>query len=519
MKRRSFLQAGTAVTLPVLVNGFNLGLLPRSALFSSIGADSDKILVIIQLDGGNDGLATLIPLDQYDTLAPHRAGMLIPEQSVLPLYDHVGLHPSMTGMRNLFNDGKLAAIQGVAYPGQNRSHFRSTDIWQSASASNVFESTGWMGRYFDDQFPGYPEDYPNEDYPDPFAITLQYTVSETCQGASSNYSMALTDPFNLSQIDEATINELPDTNYGFEMSFLIDAIAQTNAYSSTILDAANLGNNLSPLYDDANPLAQQLKTVALLISGGLKTRTYVVRIGGFDTHANQVQPGDVTNGNHATLLGRLSGAIEAFQDDLKRMGLEEQVLGMTFSEFGRQIGGNDSFGTDHGTAAPMFLFGSCVKGGIFGENPTINAQLQPQEGVAMQYDFRNIYASVFRDWWKADDALIDTLLSGEFNELSLIDACEATAVDTPPIKIKPYIFNVYPNPVSGTANIEFQGDGDRVRITLLDNSGREVKLIADQEFASGTHTIPFSASDLGGGSYFVRAVGNKGVASELLIKQ
>ncbi|RLD21171.1 MAG: hypothetical protein DRI69_04800 [Bacteroidetes bacterium] len=508
MKRRNFLRTGSAVALPVLVNGFNLGFLPKSAFFDTIDENSDRVLVLIQLDGGNDGLSTLIPTDQYDNLVNHRAGVIIPEPNILPLHDHVGLHPRMTGFRDLFDEGKLTAIQAVSYPDQNRSHFRSTDIWQSGSAADEFVTSGWMGRYFDANFPGFPDDYPNDDYPDPFAITVQYTVSDTCQGNASNYSMALTDPFSVGQIDEATIDQLPDNNFGNEMAFLINAIAQTNAYSETILEAANAGANLSFLYDENSALAQQLKTVALLISGGLKTKVFIVRIGGFDTHANQVVAGSSTTGQHANLLGELSSAVHAFQDDLQKQGLEEKVLGMTFSEFGRQIKSNDSFGTDHGTAAPLFLFGSCVQGGVIGANPEIRQQIEPQEGVEMQFDYRSIYATILRDWFGTPDQEVQDLLFGDFEALPLIEGCVTSATDGPGVADKPYEMNVYPNPTSGDGTIDFYSTGGRVQITIFDQMGRQVGAIADHKYSKGRHNVPFSTYNLPNGSYIIRLQGD-----------
>ncbi|MDX1409069.1 MAG: hypothetical protein R3330_13065, partial [Saprospiraceae bacterium] len=173
MKRRAFLSTGSAFSLPVLVNGFNLGFLPKSAFFNLIDDDSDRVLVLIQLDGGNDGLNTLIPLDQYAKLSAARPGLMIPESQVLSLFDETGLHPALTGFRNLFEDGKMTAVQNVAYPNQNRSHVRSTDIWSTGSSADEFLTTGWLGRYFYDQYPEYPDGYPNENEPDPFAITLR----------------------------------------------------------------------------------------------------------------------------------------------------------------------------------------------------------------------------------------------------------------------------------------------------------------------------------------------------------
>ena len=519
MKRRSFLRNSSLLTLPVLVNGFELALLPRAAAFNNMNDGSDRVLVLIQLDGGNDGLATLIPTDQYDTLVNHRQGVIIPENQILPLYDHVGLHPAMTGFRDLFNEGKVAAVQSVAYPNQNRSHFRSTDIWQTGSAADEFLTTGWMGRYFDANFPGYPDEYPNEDHPDPFAITVQYTVSDTCQGSASNYSMALTDPFNVGQISEATVDQLPDTNFGNEMAFLINAIAQTNAYSDTILEAANKGTNLSTMYDITSALARQLQTVALLISGGLQTRVYVVRIGGFDTHANQVAPGNATQGNHANLLEQLSSAIAAFQDDLKKQGLEERVLGMTFSEFGRQIRSNDSLGTDHGTAAPLFLFGSCVQGGIIGSNPEIGADVAPQAGVDMQFDYRSIYGTVLRDWLGVPEGQINDILLGEFAPLPLLEDCTTVSTDAPGFESKPYAMDVYPNPVTEGGTVSFDAKGGRVNISLFDPLGRRVGVIADEDFAPGRHKVQFWTGHLASGLYTVAITGGNARESVRIVKQ
>lgn len=507
MKRRSFLRTGSAISLPVFVNGFGLGLLPKSAFFNLNDEFADRILVLVQLDGGNDGLNTLIPLDQYSALSAARQDILIPENDVLQLYDHVGLHPAMNGFKSLFDDGKLLAIQGVAYPDQNRSHFRSTDIWQSASGADEFLTTGWMGRYFDTRYGDYPEGYPNADHPDPFAITIRAQVSETCQGLTANYSMAVTDPFSVYPVDETTLNDLPDTNFGHEMAFLIDALRQTNAYADTIVTAANKGNNLSTLYNANSSLAQQLKTVALLISGGLQTRVYVVRIGGFDTHANQVQANSSVTGSHAILLQDLSDAIHAFQDDLQKLGLEKRVLGLTFSEFGRQIAANDSFGTDHGTAAPLFVFGACVQGGIIGENPNINAQLEPQEGVAMQQDFRSIYTSVLREWFGVTEPELNVLIPGQFPQLHLTTACAISSGigdNLPEVKPQYDISTVFPNPVNGNGNIQFPSGGEWTRISLYDQFGRKVSVIAERYFEKGFHTVSFDMRTHPTGSYYIR---------------
>jgi uncharacterized protein (DUF1501 family) len=517
MKRRAFLQSSSVISLPLLVNGLQLGYLPKSGYFNFLDGESDKVLILIQLNGGNDGLNMIIPLDQYDNLAQVRSNILIPENQIIPVDDQIGMHPSMTGLSNLFHEEKISIVQSVGYPNQNRSHFRSTDIWMSGSAADKFLTTGWMGRYFDSKFPGYPEGYPDSENPDPFAITMGAIVSETCQGLSSNFSMTLQDPFTLGQIGTGEQGEIPDTNFGFELRFLLEAIAQTNAYAETVTNAANNGANLSTLYDENNNLAQQLKTAALLISGGLKTKLYVVSIGGFDTHANQVDQDTPLSGRHATLLQDLSSAIEAFQDDLNKLGLEERVLGMTFSEFGRQIRSNDSLGTDHGTAAPLILFGSCVNPDVIGDNPEIGEEVEPQEGVPMQYDFRSVYGSVLMDWFDATELEVQNLLFNEFQYIPVIKGCEpSTSTNSGNTEFGLDLL-LSPNPANTSTNISFHSPGGRIRISVFDHLGHEILFIADKDFIQGDQLILLSTGDLPHGNYYVRLAGKSWQKTKKLI--
>jgi uncharacterized protein (DUF1501 family) len=171
MKRRSFLAAGATITLPVFLNGMRIGAHPKSSLFSGMAPGNDKVLVLIQMAGGNDGLGMVLPLDQYSNLSKVRSNILIPETKALKLTDNLGIHPAMTGMQKLYTDGKLTVVHSAGYPNQNRSHFRSTDIWSSGSGANEYLNTGWMGRYFQTNYPEYPDTYPNNNYPDPFAIS------------------------------------------------------------------------------------------------------------------------------------------------------------------------------------------------------------------------------------------------------------------------------------------------------------------------------------------------------------
>ena len=204
MKRRTFLQhTSRAVAIPVVLNGMDLAALPKSPLFNAIDPEDDRVLVLLQLNGGNDGLNMLIPTDQYDNLVQVRQNIMLPEDSLLSISDTHAFHPRMPGLQNMYNDGLLGIVQSAGYPNQNRSHFRSTDIWTSGSPANENWSNGWLGRHMDGLYPGFPEGYPNEDYPHPFAITLGSSiVSNTCQGQAANYSLALSDPFSLSPVME-----------------------------------------------------------------------------------------------------------------------------------------------------------------------------------------------------------------------------------------------------------------------------------------------------------------------------
>ncbi len=501
MNRRQFLQSSSALSLPILLNGIPLSVLIQPQAFRSIEDDNDKVLVLIQLQGGNDGLNTLIPLDQYDNLANVRSNIIIPESKILPLSETLGFHPSMSALKNLYSEGKIGLLQSVGYPNQNRSHFRSTDIWNTGSAADEFLTTGWVGRYFDTKHSNYPDGYPNNDYPDPFALSIGYLVSETCQGYATNYSLAMTDPAQLGTLPEGALGSTPNNPYGEELTFLRQAIQQTNAYSETIINAANNATNLSSKYEDNNNLAQQLKVVAQLVAGGLQTKVYVVSLGGFDTHANQIQ-GETTEGDHANLLARLSTAVEAFQDDLKLLGLEDRVLGVTISEFGRKIRSNFSNGTDHGTAAPLMLFGSCVNPTIIGDNPTIDTAVGEEEGVPMQYDFRSVYGSILIDWFGVEESQIRGLLYDDFQHLPIL-SCRVTDTTNPhELDIN---LTAYPNPFDNHINIKFSlSQSEQIRLSIYNTLGHEVKMLSNRTLPSGTHDISIETHNFPSGHYYYR---------------
>ncbi len=514
MKRRNFLRAGALTSVPVWLNGMKLGAVPFPFMFGQ-DPNNDRVLVLIQLSGGNDGLNCVIPVDQYSAISALRPNIMIPENNVLPIETATGLHPAMTAVRDMYMDGKMGIIQGVAYPNQDRSHFRSTDIWTSGSEATEYLNTGWLGRFFYNDHPTYPDGYPNAEYDSPFALTMGSLVSETCQGPLTNFSLALNDPFALTPLTEGEGNNLPDNNYGKELRFLIDAIAQTNAYASIITDAANLGTN-QVTYPANNRLATQLKNVALLINGGLKTKVYIVSLGGFDTHSGQVDT-DTTQGDHATLLQQLSEAVAAFHQDIKLAGKEEKVLTMTFSEFGRQIRSNDSKGTDHGTAAPLFLFGSCVKPGILGENPQLDINSDPQEGVAMQYDFRSVYATILKDWLGMSENTIYEILNPEVQFLPLIEGCSLNTAIQQEVFLDLH-FRLYPNPASSQTTMEWISNGQPWTATLLDKWGHQIKVWNGARGSNKIVTQQIGLPAVPSGHYYIHLrQGNQSVTKGLAL--
>lgn len=480
-----------------------------------VDPDSDRVLVLVQLNGGNDGLSNLVPLDQFDRLMAVRSNLMVPENQLLGIDNNLGFHPAAAGMHRLYQDGKMVAVQGVAYPDQNRSHFRSTDIWTSASEADEVVTSGWLGRNYESDHPGFPTGFPNEDNPHPFAIAIGNQVSQTCQGMGSNYSMAITDPFNLLTLAGGDDTPLPQTPYGDELGFLRTSIVQANAYGEVVQEIAAQGQSMVD-YPDTR-FAAQLKNVAYLISGGLQTNVYVVNLGGFDTHANQVVAGDSTTGIYNGLLETLGDALEAFHQDLAAQGLDRRVLSMTFSEFGRRIRSNESLGSDHGTAAPLFVMGSCVRAGVLGENAEIGTDVPVSEGVAMQYDFRDIYGTVFEDWLQLTPEKVRTVLGHDYVHLPIIEGCDAT--NTNDETIRDLQVKLWPNPTADTAQISFDIDAGPTQLSLSDVNGRLLKVVFDQRLPAGEHQFRLGLNEYPSGIYFVRLQSGIAVASRRLVKQ
>jgi uncharacterized protein (DUF1501 family) len=513
MKRRDFLRGVVPVTaLPFLLNGLPLRAYGRSPFLETlIGAYSatDRILVLVQLSGGNDGINTVIPLDQMSAYNNLRGNIAIPSTAALQLTSSTALHPKMTGMKQLYDDAKLMVLQGVSYPNPNLSHFRATDIWLTAANSDEYLNDGWAGRYLNQEFPGYPVSYPNQVMPDPLAIQIGAVTSPALDGAGNSMGISIQDPSTFYQlvsgVSSGGQDTPPQTPAGHELSFIREVAIHSLQYAGQVKGAADKVTQQST-YPTSNTLADQLKIVARLVAGGLKTRVYVVSMGGFDNHSAQVDTADPTIGVHATLLQRLSDALLAFQNDLKFLGAEDRVIGLTFSEFGRRVQSNASRGTDHGTAAPMFVFGKGISGGVpngvLGSNPSLTDL--SSGNLKMQYDFRSVYASVLSRWFGVNSAELNAVLLRNYQQLPIIKAGVAASVDDQSNVPSEYcLYENYPNPFNPSTSISYDLPNDAdVVLKVYDMLGREVATLVDQHQSAGHHVVEFSPSmRLSSGAY------------------
>jgi len=523
MNRRKFVGNSIKACVSTLfIDQITNSAFASSSLVKAIlGSCNDNILVIVQLAGGNDGLNTVIPMDQYSgALAlPNnqggRSNILIPEDKVLRLsgLPDTAFHPSMSGLRDLYNSSNLSFVQACGYPNPDFSHFRSTDIWMTASDSNQFLKTGWIGRNIEELYPGFPNGFPSDEYPDPLAIQIGSTVALAFEGNTSSTALAVT---NISEKYELLggFGDMAEANTrsGTELAFIRGVAIDTDKYNARIVTAANKqSSNLSSLYGTAtevenNPLAQQLQNVARLIKGGLKTRVYMVSMTGFDTHASQTES-DTTKGIHASLLEKVSKAISGFQDDLIKMGVNNKVTGLVFSEFGRRVNSNGSFGSDHGTAMPVMLFGTELKGGMYGSNPGLRSGNKVLDNVPMQHDFRSVYYSLLKDWFCLSGAQLSNIFGGKSYEYISLFNNNVTGINSSDLFEADRINNliqVYPNPVSDQGRIEFTTNGGHVLIEVVDTFGNTISTVLNKKVNAGRHTVNFERGNLKTGLYLIR---------------
>lgn len=548
MKRRNFLkQLPAAMSIPFTIGGIPLKLMANNPLARLAGLSSnDRVLIILQMHGGNDGVNCLIPIEDYDLYYSRRANIAIPLQNsirkaikldaTLPTASQVGLHPDMQAMKTLYDQGRMTAVQGVSYKNNNGSHFRGRDIWFMGGGSDDYYSSGWVGRFLEKEFEDlgqYPEDFPVlPEMPDPLAIEMGSDVSLIFhQSDGFPTSISLNDPAGFAELVEELDGfqdklvdprgkpptALNDTPYGKELNWILGLEDKTEDYAERLYEVFLAGGESTVTYPESYPfnaptgnkrntLSPQLRLIARLLAGGCKTKVFLVKIGGFDTHADQVETYDPTMGVHAALMYNVSSAMKAFQDDLRARGLEDRVLSVTTSEFGRRIHSNGSYGTDHGTGGPIFIFGKGVKPGVVGTTPDLN-----QNNIEMQYDYRQVYANLLKDWMQVDQSVIDndvffgnfingTVDGVTYSPLPLVSDVITGNDDF--ISARWALYECYPNPVSDKVNIRFRTNGtSQVVIKLYDNTGKEKKLLVNGTYDAGQHAIVADVSDLPAGNY------------------
>ncbi|HVT80520.1 MAG TPA: DUF1501 domain-containing protein [Phycisphaerae bacterium] len=427
--RRVFLKRGmtmlsAAATMPLflqrtvhaMANPLDMPLTQAAA------GEGEQILVVVQMSGGNDGLSTVIPLDN-DDYRRARPQLAI-AQNLLNLGKGIALHPDLVSFKEMFDAGTMAVIQGVGYPNPNRSHFRSMEIWHTADPKNP-PKDGWLGRYFDAQCKGDDPKAPAKTLDPKAGINIGATAPLALQGAKfTAISFQRPETYqwfagnkNIDPKLRATFNEVNDL-HGQDGEVTPSGNPTLDFLERTALDAQLTSDEILAVTTKyrpavsypATPLGQQLQMVAQMIAGGLKTRVYYVSLGGFDTHTNE-------KATHDRLMQTLSAGIGAFMKDLKAQGNDQRTVVMTFSEFGRRVVENASRGTDHGTAAPMFVFGTRVKAGIYGDHPSLRPADLDQGDLKFNTDFRGVYASILGNWLKADAAKI---LGGSFKPVPVV---------------------------------------------------------------------------------------------------
>ena len=395
IKRKEFLQIGSLATasfmLPKFLKAFEKPMMVPPG---------NKVVVVIQFSGGNDGLNTVIPV-RNDIYYKERPRLGIAKDKAISVTDEVGLNPALEVFKGLYDDGSLGILNSVGYPNPDRSHFRSMDIWHSASASNEYVNTGWVGRYLDAQCKGC--DKPTQ------AMELDDVLSLALKGEQSK-GLAFKDPKKLYNTSNGKFLKEVSTNHqqGEEtIDYLYKTMSETISSADYIYQQSK-AHPSAESYPNTS-LGKDLKTIASLIFSDINTKVYYVSLGSFDTHVNQ-------EGQQKRLLTELNDAVKAFTNDLKKNNRFNDVLMMTFSEFGRRVTQNASGGTDHGTANNMFFIsGGLKQKGVLNAMPDL-ADLNEGD-LKHKVDFKNVYATVLNKWLGADDKMI---LGNKFDYLNFI---------------------------------------------------------------------------------------------------
>ena len=383
-KRKEFLQIGSLATASLMLPKFLKAFEQKNMV-----PPGNKVMVVIQFSGGNDGLNTVIPITN-DIYYKERPKLAIKKDNALSLTDDVGLNPALEAFKGLYDEGNLSILNNVGYPNPDRSHFRSMDIWHSASNSNDYVYTGWLGRYLDAQCNGCNK--PTQ------ILEVDDVLSLALKGNEKN-GLAFTDPRRLySSSNERFYKDINAAHQGSEetVDYLYKTMSETLSSANYIFQQSK--KNPTAAAYPATEMGKNLKTIASLIMSDINTKVYYLSLGSFDTHVNQ-------EAQQKRLFTELNDAVKAFTADLKKNNRFDDVLMMTFSEFGRRVSQNASNGTDHGTANNMFFIsGGLKEKGILNAMPDLKDLNQGD--LKYKVDFKNVYATVLNKWLGSDDVAI-----------------------------------------------------------------------------------------------------------------
>lgn len=477
-------------------------------------SDTDKVLVIIWLNGGNDGLNTIIPFEnpRYDTLRANTGYATSAEKKLLNfrVRDDLALNPHFGKVWPLWQEGKFAIVQNVGIENHNLSHFRALDIWNAASDTDILEPTGWVARWMELEYPLFPQELPD----DPIALNFYPAESSVFLGRRGMIDILVKDVANFVSPGYADPEAL-DTFGGDELNFVNQLFTATDKYEKRF-------NNLFPTPPAAlvdypqTGFANQLKNISACIRGGLKTRVYFAGLGDFDNHFFQFSK-DPSVAGHAQCLKDLSEAIFAFQRDIEAGGVADRVLGMTYSEFGRRVSENGSWssGTDHGTTAPQFLFGTSVNGDVYGHHPELDV-LDNNFDPYNEFEFRQVYASALSDWFGVSPEVQNVILTpgkpnAPFATEFPINGTnrKSRLIRTAGSGVEEFVENsqltIYPNPCIREMRLSLSlAESQQVTLDLFDIAGKRLRTLVSSTMPSGSTRLSFDLRGLPAGNYLVR---------------
>jgi uncharacterized protein (DUF1501 family) len=527
MDRRNFLRnstMGLSMVSALKIDKMQLSTFQPAETYD----ENDNILVVIQLFGGNDGINTITPYewDKYYTL--YRPNLHIPEKSVTPISKDLGMamHPNLKigvkeGMLGLFKAGKLSIMSGIGYNNPNYSHFRSTDIWLSGIIPNNDSTplkSGWVGRYFDK--------YSTNLRPvDPYCIQIGDNPSLMFLGETNEKAIVLENAEEFyTQAKSVEANKVEANGGEYfkqEFSYINELGSQVNSYSTVIKKAFDKGRNMEGY--TSKPLSDQLKLVARLIDGGLKTKVYFVELKGFDTHSTQ----GGLDGLHSRLLGEVSEAISSFQSDIEKLGHAKKVVGITASEFGRRPYENGSLGTDHGTSNILFGFGENVRPDIIGPHYAFLPFIDHQN-LNFTTDFRSIYFELMVSWFGQSISFAEKVLGSKFAYINGVGFLKNSVPDKvlpppPPVPKADPNSSDPGNPLSPSNNVldndKFFLKGNpivdnaafldmtlylpaKVTISQITVDGKEMGVLNQKNYRAGLHTVFLNLKG-GAGPYII----------------